>query len=400
MPSRDITVSSNFISLPSNLVYISEKIQGATSKVEVNSYFPSKDKLKGVVWLFQGSGGFGKYWILRTEESEMMDLLVANDYAVITVDNEEVTQVKDLNKDGSLSFDYSADTLSNLDLINIKLIKNYFIALGKFNPSTPQIAMGFSSGGGFAEVVAAVYNWSASLSHNTGVVDYTADKSKVPHYQNNSYHDDGPNVGSEGNAKAIANMKKYNDRGIKNQMILQLPQPLHAERFARIDSVSVSQSTTAFNYLKQIGLLDNSNYLIKDPSPIQMDYEAHPDKYPALKAFSVSFVNEVFIQLKAVYTDHLFRSDYNGSALKFINEVLKITTPVKDEAKNLRTIFYPNPANDYIQFEKPLQYMIFNSGGTLLKSGFEKSANVSDLPSGVYFLKTKMNTEKVVISRH
>ena len=63
--------------------------------------------------------------------------------------------------------------------------------------------------------------------------------------------------------KAIANMKKYNDRGIKNQMILQLPQPLHAERFARIDSVSVSQSTTAFNYLKQIGLLDNSNYLIK-----------------------------------------------------------------------------------------------------------------------------------------
>ena len=137
----------------------------------------------------------------------MMDLLVANDYAVITVDNEEVTQVKDLNK-MDLSFDYSADTLSNLDLININSLKIISLHWGKFNPSTPQIAMGFSSGGGFAEVVAAVYNWSASLSHNTGVVDYTADKSKVPHYQNNSYHDDGPNVGSEGNAKSHCEYEK------------------------------------------------------------------------------------------------------------------------------------------------------------------------------------------------
>lgn len=125
-----------------------------------------------------------------------------------------VTQQTDLNNSGEIDYDYRLDTLLNPDLLNVKIVKQYFIDHNAFGDQTPQVSCGFSSGGGFAEVLAAVYSWRASLSHNTPGIGVVADKSLIPHYQNNSQNDNGPNIGADGNINAYNNFLKYQNRDV------------------------------------------------------------------------------------------------------------------------------------------------------------------------------------------
>lgn len=401
MPDKDITVSAEYINLPSELNYKGEMIQGPYSKKEVFTYFPPKNKLKGVAWFFAGSGGYGRYWVIRTEERKLLDLLATSGYAIITSDAEEVTQNKDLNQNGSFGHQYVLDTVKNEDLVNIKFLKNYLLAQGKYDVSTPHIAIGFSAGGAFAEIVAGVYRWAGSLSHNTRVSDFFASNGSIAHYQNNSLNDDGPNVGMEGNVKAAENMLKYQNRKVFNQWILQKPQPLHPERFSRIEGVTSEQSLGIFNYVKQTGLLDSKNYLKTSPTPIQDDYEAHPTKYPALQAFPSALVMEAFIQLKAVYTTHLFRSDYNGSALKFIKQITGVVTAVSDKNDETKSakLFFPNPARDFIRFDKNSSYSIYDFQGRKIKSGNADGADLYELGSGSYVIKIGNRAGKLVVMK-
>lgn len=68
-------------------------------------------------------------------------------------------------------------------------------------------------------------------------------------------------------------------------LILQKPQPLHPQRFARIEGVSSVQSQNIFNLMKQANLLDDKNYLIIPPSYIENQYENNPQNFPLLQAF-------------------------------------------------------------------------------------------------------------------
>ena len=399
MPDESITIEARYMVLPANLTFQQEIIQGPISKKEVYTYFPSKDKIKGIVWLFQGSGGFGKFWVSRTEDKSLLELLAANDFGIITMDAEESTQGSDLNKDGSNSFQYDPDTINNPDLVNVKFIKNHFLNQDKFFPNTPQIAFGFSSGGGFAEVLAAVYGWSCSLSHNTGGVDFTANNSLVPHYQNNSFNDDGPNVGVIGNNKAITNYQKYLERNVKSVMIIQQPQPLHSERFTRIPGVDAEQASAIFNFIKQKGLLNDHSYVVSNPELIQKEYESNPTNFPQLSSLPEKLINEIFVQLKVVYTLHIFRSDYNGSALKFINESIDHTTAVVDSKRNQQLLIYPNPATTNVFLPEEMNYEIYDLNGNLVTKGRGRDVNVESLNEGLFLLRANEHFGYLTIIR-
>lgn len=395
MPNQDVTIDANYLNIPANLNYTGRMIKGPYSNKEIFTYFPPKNKLKGVVWFFPGTGGSGRYWVIRTEEKHMLDLLAAKGYGIITMDAEEVSQNKDLNNDGYLGLQYSFDTINNPDLVNLTFFKNYFIQQGNFDASTPQIAFGFSNGGAFAEIAAGIYNWSCSLTYNTGGNDFMAMHSNVPHYQNNSSHDDGASVGATGNIDAENNYKSYQSRNIKSEWHLQQEQPLHAERFARIPGVSLVQASTIFNYIKQNNLLDAANYLTNDPALLQADYEAHPSKYPVLQSLPQDLVTEIFIQLKVVYTNHLFRSDYDGSAAKFIEDVLGIKTGIDENKTTEFQIVYNNPISEklHVKIEHntiPMEWRLLNSYGQEIFSGkiiTQMDINFNNLNHGIYFLQ-------------
>jgi hypothetical protein len=67
-------------------------------------------------------------------------------------------------------------------------------------------------------------------------------------------------------------------------------------------------------------------------------------------------------------------------------------------------IVYPNPANDFINFDikgSVVSYEIFNSiGGKVIEGETEGPVNVSGLPAGVYFAKISSNllTRPLVVS--
>ncbi len=321
MPERDVIISAEFIDLPADLEYKKYTIQGVEVGKTVYAYFPPKEKLKGVSWFFQGGSGRGYGWLTNTEQRHFVDMLVANHYGIITMDAEDVTQQMDLNNSGELEYDYSGDTLQNPDILNVKLVKQFFIDQGAYSSQTPHVAVGFSSGGGFAEILATLLGWRASLSHNTPGIELVSSISTVPHYQNNSLNDNGPNVGPSGNLLAFTNYQNYQDRNICSSWILQKPQPLHAERFARIPGISLEQSKSIFQFIKQANILDDQNYLKISPVAIENDYKSHPENYPFPAGMPAEIIDNIFDQLKAIYTIHTFRSDYNGSAFRFIDQI-------------------------------------------------------------------------------
>ena len=321
MPDRDAIVSAEYIDLPLDLEYKKYMIQGALSTKTVYAYFPPKAKIKGVVWFFSGGSGRGYGWVTNTDKRHFIDMMAANNYGVITMDAEDVTQQMDLNNSGEIEYDYRPDTLLNPDLLNVKIVKQYFIDRNAFDAQTPHVSCGFSSGGGFAEILAAVYNWRASLSHNTPGIGVVADTSIIPHYQNNSQNDNGPNVGTSGNMNAYDNYLSYQDRNVCSQWILQKPQPLHPERFDRIEGITVTQSREIFYFMKQANLLDDKNYLIVSPSFIKNQYENNPQNFPLLQTFPQDVVDNIFDQLEIIYTFHTFRADYNGTAYRFVDQL-------------------------------------------------------------------------------
>lgn len=398
MPGHDIALTATYINLPSDLEYKEELIQGKLSKKTVFSYFPPKDKMKGVVWLYQGSNIRGKAWLTNADPRHFVDMLVANGYGIITMDAEEVTQQKDLNNSGAFEYDYSFDTINNSDLVNVKMVRQYFLNKGSFNSSTPMFASGFSSGGGFAEISAGIFRWHASLSHNTAGSDFMAQKSTVPHYQNNSQNDNGPNVGLAGNVSAFEGYNLYLSRNVPTQWILQRPQPLHAERFDRIEGVTLAQSTAIFNAIEKQGLLDANHFLNINPAKVQTDYENNPGKYPALQALSPALVEDLFGQLNVVYTNHAFRSDYNGSALTFLDRFSDNSTAISevqsDEVK--KVIFMPNPATDHIIFGKSTEWSVIELSGRCVKKGMSAEAFVGDLQTGLYIVKTEWGIGRLV----
>jgi hypothetical protein len=61
---------------------------------------------------------------------------------------------------------------------------------------------------------------------------------------------------------------------------------------------------------------------------------------------------------------------------------------------------YPNPAHDMLNFEYPsdekTKINIFDNSGQLVLTSFEKTINISNLPTGFYFVKVKEQAFKFV----
>ncbi|MBL7998414.1 MAG: T9SS type A sorting domain-containing protein [Candidatus Kapabacteria bacterium] len=81
----------------------------------------------------------------------------------------------------------------------------------------------------------------------------------------------------------------------------------------------------------------------------------------------------------------------------------RIPTSVAEEVQNtVLTTVFPNPSSDHITIQSPAPIVkaeLMNVNGSLVRTAFEPSMNVSDVPVGIYILKVVANNGTVTCTK-
>ena len=87
--------------------------------------------------------------------------------------------------------------------------------------------------------------------------------------------------------------------------------------------------------------------------------------------------------------------DYNTEIVKFFTNTIDVTDVAETSHEALNV--YPNPANDFIIVGKE-KVSVYDLCGKLVMQGSGR-INVSSLPEGMYFVKSKDDCTKLIINR-
>jgi hypothetical protein len=283
----------------------------------VYSYFPAGHK--GFVYLLHGTGGSALNTATNFEMLQLMKDLVNDTFGIIITEAEEATTGVDANADGKLRWLVTpADSISNIDYANIKIITDTFYNRGTTNRSKLRYSVGMSNGGNYSAYLSAYYKYKAAVSYcaPAGAVALTT---LTPLQFCMARYDNNENVGPTGNANALSNSQLISSRGVCSKYFIKEHAPLYAERFARRGDITLTKSAAIFNELKSKGYLNNRNYFIGFSDALVNTYTANPASFPELNSLTVSQKLFVVEQIDLSVSDHQMYSDYNKATLKFLN---------------------------------------------------------------------------------
>lgn len=317
MPAQDVHVTANLKAItPYNLKY--EKIKGVNNLKNVYYYFPASHK--GAVFLLHGSNGSALNLVTNYEWIQTMKDLVAAGYGVIVTESEESSLNSDLNGNGALQWKPSPiDSTTNVDLGNIKALRDTFYARGYTDPSVPFYSIGMSNGAAFSSCLSYLYKFKSGVSYCAQAYKIVFDVSTTPYLFCMAKNDERPEVGAAGNADALANSQGLNSRGVCSKYFLHDRSPVYPERFARRSDISLATSMALFNELKNNNWLDGRHYLNALSDSISKVFLANAAVYPAynsLNIFQRDFVNG---QIDVMFGGHQFFSDLNKTTIKFLD---------------------------------------------------------------------------------
>jgi poly(3-hydroxybutyrate) depolymerase len=387
MPSRDIQVAAITKDLPSRAFFTRVNIQLATSLKTVHYYFPLPNELKAVVWLFHGTNGTGAGWVNNVEQRQFANRLMAEGYAVVAMDCEEQTLKTDLNGDGVYRWTYGIDTNNLPDFLNIKALRDTLLTRGVITTETPMIAAGFSAGGAFTENILIALQWKAGINHNAAGSLNWASYNNRPYFNCMSVNDDHPDVGPTGNDTARMKAEIYKTRGICMEYYEFQPQPVYPERFAKIEGIDENESKAIFQELKSKNAFDNNNVMIVSANDVENAFAANPSSFPVLSTYFSATRDDIFDQLAVCNAEHNFKADYNGRALKFLENLCNTVDVDNDSNESVQPTPYPNPVTHVLQIPAEIKhYNIMDMMGRCLFSGEARSVEVSKWNSGVYVL--------------
>ena len=386
MPDQDVTVEADIRELPTDVVIGSTHIQAVDTLKDVWFGFPTSSSIKGVVWLFHGTNGSGRNWFVSTNMFTVVKRLLAAGYATVSLDCEEQTYDEDFNLDGVFRWDYGFDSLQNVDLRNVKAIRDSLIASGLIDASIPNIAYGYSAGGSFATHIATQLGWRAGVTHNAAGVPWVAEFGWTPILYSMTANDNHPDVGTAGNIQAEANFAELTSRGICSEFHLTRTQPLYPERFARDSTISLALSEAIFNELKNNAAVDENNSVIYTGDQLAVIVSANPFQWPVILSLTTAQQLSVGDELDESYATHRFNSDLFGSDLRFIEQLCGTSTAISEpEIKPLEV--FPNPASRIIFLPETMSsFVIFNSMGKRIKVSEGNMLDISELPSGMYVI--------------
>ena len=292
-------------------------IRGRDRMKPVYSYFPVGHK--GFVYLLHGTGGTAQNTATSYEFKQLIKDLVKDNFGIIITECEEATTGVDVNADGKLRWLVSpADSVTNIDYANIKLLTDTFYNRSITNRSKLRYCAGMSNGGNYSAYLSAYYKHKAGISYcaQAGAV---ALSTITPLQFCMARYDNNENVGPTGNAAALSNSQTITGRGVCSKYFIKEHAPLYAERFARRGDITIAKSTAVFNELKAKGYLNNRNYFMGFSVVLVSAYNANPTSFPELN--SLTNLQKLFVveQIDLSVSDHQMYSDYNKATLKFFN---------------------------------------------------------------------------------
>ena len=317
MPAQNVTITANQKAIPAfSLKY--EKIKGVNISKNVYSYFPSS--LKGVVFLLHGSGGNALNLVTNFEWATMIKDLVAAGYGIIVTESEESSLNTDINGNGSIQWKTSpVDSTSNVDLGNIKALRDTFYARGSMNASIPLYSMGMSNGGAFSCCVSYLFKFKSGISYCAQAYTLIFNVSTVPYQFCMARNDEQPEVGATGNADALTNSQNLNGRGVCSKYFISDKSPVYPERFARRSDISLTTSTALFKELKNNNWLDSKNYLKALSDSLSKVFLANPGTYPTYNSLNLLQRDYINGQIDDMFAAHQFYSDFDKTTIKFLD---------------------------------------------------------------------------------
>jgi len=316
MPSRNVSFTGSLKTIaPITLNF--EQIRGRDRMKPVYSHFPAGHK--GFVYLLHGSGGSALNTFSNYEFKQLCKELINDNFGVIVTEAEESTTGVDANGDGKIRWLVSpADSVTNIDYANIKIITDTFYNRGVTNRSKLRFSAGMSNGGNYSAYLSAYYKYKAAVSYcaQAGAIALTT---LTPLQFCMARYDNHENVGPAGNAAALSNSQTISSRGVCSKYLIKERSPLYPERFARRGDITLAKSAAVFNELKLKGYLNNKNYFIGFSDSLVTTYQADPTAFPELNSLTPLQKLSVVEQIDLSVSDHQMYSDYNKATLKFFN---------------------------------------------------------------------------------
>ena len=317
MPAQNVSVTANLKAItPFSLKY--EKIKAVDILKNVHYYFPATQK--GVAFLLHGSNGSALNLVTNYEWIQTIKDLVAAGYGVVVTEAEEVSLNSDLNSNGSFQWKPSPiDSTTNVDLGNIKALRDTFYARGYTNASVPLYSIGMSNGAAFSSVLSYLYKFKSGVSYCAQAYKIVFDMSTIPYLFCMAKNDERSEVGAAGNADALTNSQGLTSRGVCSKYFLHDRSPVYPERFARRSDISITTSTALFKELKNNNWLDAKNNLKALSDSISKVFLANTAVYPtynSLNIFQRDFVNG---QIDVMFGGHQFYSDLNKTTIRFLD---------------------------------------------------------------------------------
>lgn len=398
MPDQDVRIEAINKLLPPGAGYIEAHIMGRDTIKRVFYFFPPGGSAKGVVWLFHGTGGNARQFVEFFESRYFANRLMADSFAIITMESEETTKNFDTDTSGSIRWNYTVDSIKNVDIANVRAVRDTFIAHGLITPGMQQMAAGFSAGGSFSMLIAWILQWKAAVNHNTPGPGICAARSNVPTLFSMTYRDHHPEVGSEGNMEAYLNYQNFISRQVCSEFYLFRPIPLHPERFKRFPGISSLVSQGLFDELKTNNCLNAKNHLTLGPDEVALLAFNNPQSWPTAVSLNADQKTFVHDELQYIWSAHFFHSDFSGKDLRFLTDPCSTNTTDVDETNDPHTLLvYPNPASDriYLPVENGMKYL-YDHSGKLIMSTLDNEFDLSFLPQGLFLVKTKSSWGRLI----
>ena len=404
MPSQNVSVTGYTRTIGSFTIN-HESIRGRDTLKEVYSYFPPN--FKGVIFCFHGTGGQASNWTTLFDYVQFLHDAVADTFAFVITESEETTTQIDLNSNGKTNqWNYTPYNATNVDFANIQALIDTFKQRGITNASTNYFSVGMSNGGGFSATAATYFNWSAAVSYCAQAGNTLASVTTVPIQWCMAKYDNHPNVGAAGNAEALANHNTIVSRGICSRYFLFDHSPVYPQRFMRSPTVTQTKSNNLFLELQNNNLLSADKYLLYATDTIGVRIQSSPSSYPQF--LTLSATDRIFMatQVDVMYSGHQFFCDYDKRTLEFFNYQCAIPTDILDFRNDILDFkIQPNPVNDVLSISIPYELVgeevsVYDLSGRKIMSDKAVRSNVlcpiSNITSGIYFVKIRNNTRKFV----
>lgn len=400
MPNNDVNLTASIGNMPIyNINY--EQITGENNLKNVYFYFPSN--LKGVIYLFHGTGGNAKNWTDVVEYRSFVNAAIADNYGIIITEAEEITLQTDLNGDGKLRWQgFPIDTVNGIDYLNIKALTDTFINRGDFTATTPKFSVGMSNGGSFSAAISTAFNYQAAVSYCASSAQAIFSARSNPFAFRMAKHDNNPQVGATGNEEARQSDSILSSRGVCHDYDIHNRQPIYPERFARIQGITITTSQSIFNELLSNYQINTEHYALPSDS-IKSHFLSTPSNYPTIIGLSLNQKIEIINQIAASNAEHKFYSDFSYATLAFLDNPCGANLGIAKNEQLPSIIVYPNPASSLISIAglndvKINRICLYNTYGQLIKNYTgQKTIDISSISNGIYTIAIK--TDKFSIKK-